>query len=177
MYKYEEDDLYREQSEQELNAMYVNEVIRGTFHQLPVAIASIPTYIKFIGTPEFRVFECLKNTVVRARKKYDPMNVYENYYLKGKLACNWPERKLSDYIGMDRKDVRKHARSLIEKEYIKRELVFNQRLNTEQSIYVIGEVIITGLGNIETIYCYKKLWDTEAKIKFNSIAPEDEKIH
>lgn len=176
MYKYEEEEEYQEKSEQELSAIYINEVLRGTFHQLPTAIGNLPGYFKLIGSAEFKVFECLKNTVVRAKKKYDPVHVYENYYLKGKLACSWTDKELSSRIDMDRKSIYRCVKSLESKGYIKREQALNTRTNINQTVYIVGDIVITGIGNIETIYCYKILWDTEAKSMFEEAVKNEENL-
>lgn len=176
MYKYEDEEYYQEQKEIEANSIYVNEVLRGSFHQLPAAIGSLQGYLKFIGTADFRVFECLKNTVVRARKKYDPMDIYDNYYLKGKLACSWSDRELSDFLSMDRKSIYRCVKSLESKEYIKKETAINKKNNNKQNVYIVGDITITGIGNIESIYCYRLLWDTEAKIIYNKLAQDNEKL-
>lgn len=152
------------------NEEYVNNVLSGGYHKLPVGIAVLPEYSKWIGTAEFRVFNFLNCTIVRGRRRFDPLSIYTNYYLKGKLACSWAERVLENFLKMDRGNINRHTKSLSDKGFLVREKQFNVMANKDQFIYIMGEIKITGIGNIENIFAYKKIWDNEKHIAKKSVA-------
>lgn len=140
---------------------YTNGVLRGGFHRLPIGIAILPSYMQWISTVEFRVWHFLNCTIVRGKRRNDPLNLYTEYYLKGKLACAWSERALESVLKMDRRNLRRHTKNLADKGYIKRDRVFNSITDKDQFVYVIGEIRITGLDATENIYAYEKLWESD----------------
>jgi len=149
---------------------YVNSILNGGFHKLPTGIAILPEYTKWIGTAEFRIFNFLNCTIVRGRRKFDPLKLYTDYYLKGKLSCSWSEKALESVLQMDKGNIRRHTKNLADKGFLVRDRRFNYMTNKEQFIYVIGEVKITGMGNIENIYAYNKLWKQEKGIAKEAVS-------
>jgi hypothetical protein len=138
---------------------YLNVVLKGGFHKLPVSIGITPAYLAWAGTAEFRVFEFLKNTIVRGKRKIDPLRLYVNFYLKGKLACSWSERVLEARLNMNRGNIRRYIKSLENKGYIEREKVFNPIGEKKQTVFVLGTIKLSGLGNSETLFAYKNIWE------------------
>lgn len=149
---------------------YTNEVLRGSYHRLPVGIAILPSYMQWLGSVEFKIWHFLNCTIIRGKRKFDPLKLYTNFYLKGKLACSWSERALESVLKMDRRNLRRHIKNLSDKAYIVRERVYNPIADKNQFVYVIGEVKLTGISANESIYAYEKLWEKDKSKAESAIA-------
>jgi len=137
---------------------YVEEVLKGGFHKTPVAICMTDEYIQWSGTASYRLWEFLRNSVIRGKLRKDPMRLYTKHYLKGRLVTSWSERKLEEKLSSQRRNIRKYLKELEDKGFIEIEKDINPYENKLQNIYVMGSVIITGLNTVETFFAYKRIW-------------------
>ena len=142
---------------------YIEEVLKGGFHKTPTCIGMVNEYLQWCGTTEYRIWEFLRNSIIRGKLKKDPLKLYTNYYLKGILATSWSERKLEEKLGTNRRNIRRYIKDLENKGFIQVDKKINPYVDKLQNIYILGTVTMDGLNNVETLSAYKLIWEKSKK--------------
>jgi len=83
----------------------------------------VPLPFELLGNPEFRHFfkrsyltyAFLRSYIIREPASFDKLNIYQNYFLKGKLASSWSIRKLAEYFDCSPTTIRDQLREMKDK--------------------------------------------------------------
>ncbi len=67
---------------------------------------------KFMTKKRFRTYLWLRRNVIRGRKCKDPANVYQDYWMNGKLAVSLTQTELSKDLNLSKSTVSDHLRQL-----------------------------------------------------------------
>jgi len=108
----------------------------------------VPMPFELIYDSEFRQFfkskyltyAFLRCYIVRGPMKNDPLNLYENYFLKGKLASSWTINKLASQLNYSPTTIIEHLKDLKRKGCLKVVPVPRKHTwdNQKHNIYILG---------------------------------------
>jgi hypothetical protein len=87
----------------------------GQFIKIPFALIDNPKFRNvFLKKGIFRTYLFLARKIVRCKMIFDPMGLYENYYLKNKLATWYPLRVLGKKLNIGKSTAFEHVRDLFD---------------------------------------------------------------
>lgn len=118
---------------------------------VPHKVARCKEYLKWTGTLEFKVWMYLQTYIVRdPDMKTGALNLYKDYYLKGKLVSRWSQENLAAYLGSDQGNISKALKRMESKKIIKihKRNIRSVRVN----IYEFG---YHNFEDRETLYAHK----------------------
>ena len=108
-----------------------------------------PEYIKFDKSVKSTVYRFLQAAIVRESKEvknytYGAKHIYIEYFLKGKLACRYSQKKMSEYLQTSQGRINKYLKELEEDDFIK--IIKEKTPFGELCFYQLGTVIGTSGG-------------------------------
>lgn len=91
-----------------------------------------PDFMKFMDGNKLKILLFLQTNITRGCLKKDKLNLKDNYYCKGKLACSYSYEVLAELCHLERHSLRKHILEMAEKGIIEIEII------DKRKVFVLG---------------------------------------
>ena len=98
---------------------------------------------RYMLKKRFRTYLWLRRNVVRGNKGKDPANVYQNYWMNGKLAVSLTQTELSNDLNLSKSTVSDHLRQLEQDGILIIDTVAadETEYGQERRVYVLGSCL------------------------------------
>jgi DNA-binding MarR family transcriptional regulator len=144
-------EMRRERSERR----YQRQLKTGLIRDYDKSSMFVPIHFRLLDNPDFRnrymtkkrfrTYLWLRCNVIRGLKGRDPANVYQDYWMNGKLAVSLTQEKLSKDLNLPKSTVSDHLRQLEHDGVLKIDVVPADQTEDgqEHRVYVLGSCLKT----------------------------------
>ena len=128
--------------------------VTGWEFRIPISVMEKEEYLKFCGRKSFALYCIMYSYIVRSSFEFWPLGVdiYNNYYRNGYLACRWSQRHFAEKLMTDQSKVSRMIKELEDNEYIKVDKVKHK--GKKSCIYVLGT---HDFDEKENLYLWKNM--------------------